>query len=245
MKTYGLIGKKLGHSFSRTFFTQYFSEQNLQAEYLNYEIAVIDEVQAILMSGVSGLNVTIPYKESIIPYLNGLSSEAEKIGAVNCISFHGGEIVGHNTDAYGFQNSIKPFLTNRHERALVFGTGGSSKAVAYVLKKIGVEVFYISRIPNGGKEFGYEDINFQMINSCKLIVNCTPIGMYPEVEGKIPLVKEAISGEHLFVDLVYYPEMTKTMELFIDQGATAINGEAMLKLQALKSWEIWNEKPWN
>lgn len=240
MRTFGLIGEKLGHSFSKNFFTQYFKENGIAAEYLNFELENISEITGLFTQDLSGLNVTIPFKESVIAYLDEVSDEAAQIGAVNCVSFKEGKIIGHNTDAYGFHNSIKPFLTNKHERALIFGTGGASKAVAYVLRSIGVEVFYISRFPNGPRSFGYNDINEQMINSCKLIVNCSPIGMYPDVNSSLPIVAKAISEEHLFVDLVYNPELTKTMEIFLERGATAINGEAMLKLQAMRSWQIWN-----
>ncbi|TNF46274.1 MAG: shikimate dehydrogenase [Bacteroidetes bacterium] len=240
MRKFGLIGEKLGHSFSKNFFTQYFKANDIDAEYLNFELGNISEITDLFKQELSGLNVTIPYKESVMVYLDEVSDEAVQIGAVNCISFNEGKVIGYNTDAYGFHNSIKPFLTNKHERALIFGTGGASKAVAYVLRSIGVEVFFISRSLNGPRSFGYEDINEQMINSCKLIVNCTPIGMYPDVNSSLPIVAQAISEEHLFVDLVYNPELTKTMEIFLERGATAINGEAMLKLQAMKSWQIWN-----
>jgi shikimate dehydrogenase len=240
MRTFGLIGEKLGHSFSKNFFTQYFTASDIDAEYLNFELGNITELTGLFTQDLSGLNVTIPFKESVIAYLDEVSDEAAQIGAVNCISFREGKVIGYNTDAYGFHNSIKPFLTNKHERALIFGTGGASKAVAYVLRSIGVEVFFISRSPNGPRSFGYEDINEQMMNSCKLVVNCTPIGMYPDVNSSLPVLAQAISEEHLFVDLVYNPELTKTMEIFLERGATAINGEAMLKLQAMRSWQIWN-----
>lgn len=240
MRTFGLIGEKLGHSFSKNFFTQYFNANDIDAEYLNFELGNISEIIDLFKQDLSGLNVTIPFKESVIAYLDEVSDEATQIGAVNCISFKEGKVIGYNTDAYGFHNSIKPFLTNKHERALIFGTGGASKAVAYVLRSIGVEVFFISRSPNGPRGFGYDEINEQMINSCKLIVNCTPIGMYPDVNSSLPVLAQAISEEHLFVDLVYNPELTKTMEIFLERGATAINGEAMLKLQAMRSWQIWN-----
>ncbi len=240
MRTFGLIGEKLGHSFSKIFFAHYFTANGIDAVYLNFELGNISEITGLFKQDLSGLNVTIPFKESVMTYLDEVSDDATQIGAVNCISFKEGKVIGYNTDVYGFHNSIKPFLTNKHERALIFGTGGASKAVAYVLRSIGVEVFFISRSPNGPRCFSYEDINEQMIRSCKLIVNCTPIGMYPDVKSVLQVLPQSISEEHLFVDLVYNPELTKTMEIFIERGATAINGEAMLKLQAMRSWQIWN-----
>eukprot|EP01041_Mallomonas_annulata_P035575 gene35575-58550_t len=173
MPKFGLIGKRLDYSFSKTFFSDYFEKNNLAHTYENIEIQDISEVKHILENGnFSGLNVTIPYKESIIAYLDELSPEAKAIGAVNTISFRNGKTIGHNTDAFGFQQSIKPFLDNRHERAMILGTGGASKAIAYVLKQIGLNVIFISRNPQGENQFSYSEINENMVNACKMIVNC-------------------------------------------------------------------------
>ena len=172
LKHYGLIGKTLGHSFSEAFFKDYFEQNNIEAKYSNFELKEIEEISSIFNQNLSGLNVTFPYKESVIPFLDRLDDSAAQIGAVNVIAFENGEKVGYNTDAYGFAQSIKPFLTFEHERALIFGTGGASKAVAHVFKQIGLDVFYISR--NGNEEngvFRYEDVNNHMLRSCRVLVD--------------------------------------------------------------------------
>jgi shikimate dehydrogenase len=242
MKTYGLIGKTLGYSFSKNFFENYFKENHVDAQFLNFELNEINEIDQVFESRPSGLSVTIPYKESIIPFLDGLSEEAEQIGAVNCVQFLGDRKIGHNTDAFGFHQSVKPFLTNKHERALILGTGGASKAVACVLKGLGIDVIYISRNPEGSKQFSYEEINHHMLIACKLIVNCTPVGTYPDVDDEIALPYEFLSDEHLVVDLIYNPPMTRFLEQSKNAGATVLNGEAMLKHQAMRSWKIWNNE---
>lgn len=176
MKTYGLIGRSLGHSFSKSFFEYYFRENGIDATYENYELSSIDEVVDLFKQEINGFNVTIPYKESIIPFLDELSVDAEAIGAVNVVQVSNGKKIGHNTDAFGFHQSIKPFLTNRHERAIIFGTGGASKAVEHVLKSIGVDVIFISRNPEGSNQFHYNEVNHHMLQACKLLVNTTPVG---------------------------------------------------------------------
>ncbi len=240
MKKYGLLGRSLQHSFSKSFFEKLFREQSIDARYENLEIETIDECTSIFEDEFSGLNVTIPYKEQIIPFLDELSSEAEKIGAVNTVQFKQGKRIGHNTDAYGFHNSIKPFLTNQHERALIFGTGGASKAIEFVLKSLGVEVIFISRMPISDNHFGYEEVNKNMIYACKLLINCTPVGTFPSVDEVIELPYETLTKDHLVVDLVYNPAKTKFLEQAELQGAMILNGESMLRHQALKAWEIWN-----
>jgi len=240
MRNFGLIGKTLEHSFSKRFFENYFSVNSIKASYSNLELNEIKEIPGVLKGDYAGLNVTIPYKESIIPYLDELSAEAAEIGAVNVIEFNEDKIIGHNTDAAGFHNSIKPFLTNLHERAIVLGTGGASKAVAYALKNIGVNVIFISRNPEGNNQFSYEEINDHMLKACKLIVNCTPIGTYPNIVETIKFPYEHLSTDHLVVDLIYNPVKTRFLELAEANGATILNGESMLKEQALKAWEIWS-----
>ena len=160
MEKYGLIGKSLSHSFSKRYFNSFFSKNNIKAVYNEFEINEIHRVQSILNSDISGLNVTIPYKESVIPFLDEISSEAKEIGAVNTIKILNGKNIGYNTDVFGFHQSIKPFLTNKHEKAIVLGTGGASKAVAYVLNKIGIEVFFVSRTPDYRlNQFSYDQLN--------------------------------------------------------------------------------------
>ena len=240
LKHYGLIGKTLGHSFSAAFFKDYFEKKNIEAKYSNFELNEIEEILPLFAQNLSGLNVTFPYKESIIPFLDRLDESAAQIGAVNVIAFENGEKVGYNTDAYGFAQSIKPFLTFEHERALIFGTGGASKAVAHVFKQIGLDLFYISRNGNEANGvFRYEDINNHMLRSCRVLVNCTPVGTFPDVNACFELPFEHLTPAHLFIDLVYNPSETELMKRAKKNGATVMNGLSMLQHQALKSYEIW------
>lgn len=242
MRKFGLIGKHLDYSFSKSFFTDFFQEHGVDASYENIEIPSISQIKPFLNSGeFSGFNVTIPYKVEIIPFLDELSLEAETIGAVNTISCQNGKLVGHNTDAFGFQQSIKPFLTNQHEKALVLGTGGASKAVEFVLKNIGIDVFYLSRDPQEANQFLYEQVNEHMLGAMKLIVNCTPLGTFPKVDEKPNFPTNLLGADHLVVDLIYNPEKTLFLREAEKQGATILNGLSMLREQALKSWEIWNK----
>ncbi len=240
MKTYGLIGRSLGHSFSKSFFEYYFHENSINAKYENFELESIDMVVDLFKKDISGFNVTIPYKEAIIPFLDELSEEVKEIGAVNVVQIVDGKKIGYNTDAFGFHQSIKPFLTNRHERAIVFGTGGASKAIEYVLKGIGVEVIFVSRNPTGADQFHYNEVNHHMLQACKLLVNTTPIGTFPEVNEFHDIPYSFLSQEHLVVDLVYNPEKTKFLEYAESEGAMILNGKSMLREQALKSWKIWS-----
>lgn len=241
MRKFGLLGRKLDHSFSKRFFTEKFENEKIDAVYQNFEIPEIAGVENVFQTAdLAGLNVTIPYKEAVIPYLDELSDEAKAIGAVNVIAFHDGKKIGHNTDAFGFHQSIKPFLTNRHERALILGTGGASKAVAHVFKSIGVDVLWVSRDPQGDRQFPYEAINEYMLRACKVIVNCTPVGTYPHTEDCLPLPFEFLTEDHLVIDLIYNPEQTRLLRESAAHGATTLNGLSMLREQALKAWEIWN-----
>jgi len=241
MKVYGLVGKTLQHSFSADFFSDYFVTENIIAKYQNFELAAIEDIQSVFDLQPAGLNVTIPYKESVIPFLDELDPIAEKIGAVNTIVFDGDKKIGHNTDAFGFKQAIKPFLNNQHERALIFGTGGAAKAVASVLKEIGVDVIFISRDPHGkNKHFNYSEVNLQMLNACKLMVNCTPVGTFPNSSDYLPLPYEGIGKDHLVIDLIYNPIKSVFLQKAESQGATIMNGEGMLKAQAMKSWSLWN-----
>ena len=241
MRKFGLLGKSLSHSFSKSFFTDFFKKNDVDGEYLNLEISSIDEISKIFSdSNLFGLNVTIPYKQEIIPYLDKLSDEALKIGAVNVVQFKDGLKIGHNTDAFGFHQSIKPFLTNLHERALIIGNGGASKAVEYVFKSLGIDVIFISRNPEKENQFGYDEINEHMLRACKVIVNCTPVGTFPNIEDCIPFPFEYLSQDHLVVDLIYNPKQTVFLRKSKEFGATTLNGESMLHQQALKAWEIWN-----
>ena len=241
-KIFGLLGKSLKHSFSPDFFKSYFQEHKINAQYQLFEIENIQEVEKIFSLNPSGFNVTVPYKEEIIPYLDDLDESAKVIGAVNVVAIENGKKIGYNTDAYGFHQSIKPFLTFHHERALIFGTGGASKAVAHVFKSIGLDVIFVSRTPNeDSNQFQYSDVNEAMISACKVIVNCTPVGMYPNSDESISIPFRALTEDHLVIDLIYNPPLSKFLSKAQEFGATILNGSSMLREQALKSWEIWNK----
>jgi shikimate dehydrogenase len=240
LKKYGLIGQSLGHSFSKSFFEEKFSKEGILATYENFEFQKIDEVSPFLKADYSGFNVTIPYKRSIINYLDELSDDATDIGAVNTVQFVEGRTIGHNTDIYGFHQSVKPFLTFKHERAIILGTGGASKAVRHVLNKLGIDVIFISRTPKGENCFSYGEINEHMLNACKLIINCTPLGTFPKIEECPEMPFEFLTEDHLCVDLIYNPAQTEFLKRSKEAGATILNGRSMLEQQAAKSWEIWN-----
>ena len=243
MKTYGLIGKSLSHSFSKKYFTEKFDNQGLiDSEYINIEIETIEEfVEKVKELNPQGLNVTIPYKELIIPYLDDLDEVAEIIGAVNTIVFKNGKLKGYNTDAFGFHQSIKPFFKSQHERALILGTGGASKAVEYVLKQYGVEVMFASRNDSKDNVLNWNDINENVIKHHLLIINCTPLGMFPNIASKPVIPYSALTERHLLVDLVYNPDETLFLKLGKENGAKVINGLTMLQQQAEKSWRLWND----
>ncbi len=242
---FGLIGKSLSHSFSKAYFEKKFSDLKLHNyNYQNFEIAEISQVLDVFNTqSLKGLNVTNPYKEEIIPFLNELSGEAKDIGAVNCISVINGETIGYNTDSYGFAQSIKPFLEPQHNKALILGTGGASKAVAYALKKIGVEVYFVtsSSTKKNTNTFFYSELNTHIFNAFKLIVNTTPVGLLPNVNEAPKILYEYITANHLCYDLIYNPKETLFLKHAKQQGALVVNGYSMLQLQAEKSWEIWNE----
>ena len=242
MKRYGLIGKRLDYSFSKSFFTEKFLQDEIDAVYENIELLDNDQLRLFCQENIhdfSGVNVTIPYKEDVIQFLDELSTSASAIGAVNTIHVLNGKIIGHNTDAYGFQKSIKKFLRKVKEKALLLGTGGASKAVEYVLKGLGIEVFYLSRTPEGEHQFSYEQANEMMINTFKLIVNCTPLGTYPNLDEQPPIPVECVGEDHLVIDLIYNPEQTQLLKIAKENGADTMNGLSMLQHQALKAWEIW------
>lgn len=241
MRRYALIGKSLSHSFSARFFADYFEKNEINAVYTNLEIENIDAYNSFKLN-YDGFNVTIPYKESIIPFLDELDDDAKRIGAVNTVKIDrvNAKTIGYNTDVFGFRQLIKPFLTNQHERAMILGTGGASKAVADVLNNLGISVIYISRSPEGDRQFAYHEVNELMMNACRLVVNCTPVGTFPAVSDSPLLHLKGVGKDHLLVDLIYNPEETTLMKSFRNHGATAINGLGMLKAQALKSYEIWN-----
>ncbi len=241
----GLIGKTLSHSFSKDYFEEKFEKLNLPSHsYSLFELDTIRDFPKLLEKNpeLKGLNVTIPYKESIISYLDELSDEAREIGAVNTIKISKEDgklyLTGYNTDVFGFRNSIKPFLKNTHERALILGTGGASKAIDFVLKNLGIEILFVSRNPVEG-QIGYQDINEYVMQYHKLIVNCTPLGTFPNVNEKPNLPYKLLNDSHTLMDLVYNPEKTEFLKLGKLEGATVLNGLSMLQQQADGAWEIF------
>ncbi|MCO4814546.1 MAG: shikimate dehydrogenase [Flavobacteriales bacterium] len=241
MLKFGLLGKSLVHSFSKNFFTNYFATNKIDATYENFEVEGLEDVENVFSQNFSGFNVTIPYKEIIIPFLDDLDEVAQEISAVNTVVIKNGKSIGYNTDAYGFHQSIKPFMTNQHERAIILGTGGASKAVEHVLKSLGVNVIFISRNPIGENQFSYDEISGRMLDACKLIVNCTPIGTFPNVDDFIEIPFSHLTEHHLVIDLIYNPVKTKFLSRAEENNAMILNGESMLKHQALKSYELWKE----
>lgn len=244
MKLFGLIGHPLTHSFSKQYFENKFEKENIvDCSYNLYDIKNISLYKNVFETpNLIGLNVTIPYKESIIDLLDELDEVAKNIGAVNTIKFNSNtkKTKGYNTDYFGFKNSLKPFLENIHERALILGTGGASKAVAYVLKELNINCLFVSRTPEKGNEIGYNDINEYVIKHHQIIINATPLGTYPNINDFPNIPYELLTANHLLYDLVYNPEETMFLRKGKEKGAKIINGLQMLKLQAEKSWEIWN-----
>lgn len=243
MEIYGLIGKSLKHSFSKLYFEQKFREQKISnVEYRNFQFELIGDVKEKLseIRDLKGLNVTIPFKSSIIPYLESIDIDSKNIGAVNTIKIEkDGKWTGFNTDVYGFSTSLKPFLTNRQEKALILGTGGASKAVEYALNKLNISVVKVSRT-HGKVDLTYNDLNEYVFKACKLIINTTPVGTWPNVEESPDIPFDFLTDEHLVYDLIYNPEKTLFLKQAESAGAKIMNGLNMLKLQAEKSWEIWN-----
>ncbi|MCI6181645.1 MAG: shikimate dehydrogenase [Prevotella sp.] len=245
MDKYGLIGYPLGHSFSIGYFNEKFQNECIDATYENFEIPSIENLTEILDSNpeLKGLNVTIPYKEKVISYLDSISPEARAIGAVNVIKVtHKGnktELKGYNSDVIGFTQSIEPLLERYHRKALVLGTGGASKAIIFSLKSLGIETLTVSRYERHGC-VRYEDITPEMIKEYNVIVNCTPCGMYPQTDDCPNLPYEAMDSHTLLYDLIYNPDETLFLKKGKAQGATVKNGLEMLLLQAFASWNFWN-----
>jgi len=241
MARFGLIGKSLGHSFSKSYFTEKFQKKGLNHSYDNFELASIDDFPRLLSenSDLRGLNVTIPYKEAIIPFLDEIDPVAAEIGAVNTILISNGKTKGYNTDVTGFQNSLKPYLKHGMEKALILGTGGASKAVAYVLRNLGIACFFVSRKPDELGQIAYGDLNEEAMKQFKLIVNTSPVGTFPEVDQYPDIPYEYLSNQHLLYDLIYNPSQTIFLKKGSDKGATTLNGLGMLKAQAEASYEIW------
>lgn len=242
MKTYGLIGRNISYSFSRKYFSDKFENENIDATYQNFDLGNLNELKDILQQNpeISGFNVTIPYKEVIIPFLDELDPVALEIGAVNTIKIgKTGKLTGFNTDYFGFINSIKPLLKKNHTHALILGTGGASKAIAYGLEQLGIGYKFVSRNPQD-HQLSYTSLGPEELNTFTLIINCTPQGTHPDIASYPSIPVHYLTPRHLVYDLIYNPPVTRLMELALQNGATVKNGYQMLELQAEKSWEIWN-----
>lgn len=245
MRKFGLIGYPLGHSFSGKYFREKFSREHIaDSVYSNYEISSITGLPDILQDPeLEGLNVTIPYKESVIPFLHKKDPVVSAIAACNCIRIEKGILTGFNTDVIGFEQSLVEKLTARDKRALILGTGGSSKAVAWVLQQKGISFLFVSRKKNAASnQISYEDLDNEMIGSHELIINSTPLGMSPFTDACPPIPYHFIGPQHYFFDLVYNPAKTLFLQKGEEAGARIKNGADMLAIQAEASWTIWNEK---
>lgn len=251
MKTYGLIGFPLEHSFSSKFFNEKFKKEKVNAEYLDFEIEHIFDLRKIIVFNphLKGLNVTIPYKEAVITFLNDISPVAKEIGAVNVIKIdrsfgdtYGYKLKGYNTDYIGFKNSIQPLIhPNHHQQALVLGTGGASKAVCKALESLGIDWTYVSRTPKEGAHT-YDTLTPEILYDNKIIVNTTPLGTFPNVDDRPDIPYPSLTPQHLLYDLVYNPSETTFLKKGKQMGATTKNGGEMLELQALAAWDIWEER---
>ncbi|WP_196886670.1 shikimate dehydrogenase family protein [Aureivirga sp. CE67] len=243
MKLLGLVGRNISYSFSRGYFKEKFEKLHLENDfsYRNFDIEQIELFPSIIEENkkLVGCNVTIPYKQEIIPYLDALDEVSKEIGAVNTIKVKDGKLFGFNTDAYGFENSIKPLIKNQ-KKALILGTGGASKAVVFALNKMGISHKFVSR-NKSENNFIYEEIDQKIMEEFEIIINCTPIGTFPNIEEKPNLPYKYLTENHLLYDLVYNPEETAFLKEGKSKNSIIKNGHDMLILQAEKSWEIWNQ----
>ncbi len=245
MQQYGLIGYPLGHSFSKRFFTEKFENEQIDAIFESYPIDSIQKFSELIAAvKLNGLNVTIPYKEQVIPFLDELDENAAEIGAVNVIKFIRNEnslrLKGFNTDAIGFENSLRPYLQPHHTKALILGTGGASKAIKFVLQKLGFAVLFVSRSSADGR-LTYNALNKQIIDEFTLIVNASPVGTFPNIDECPAIPYQFLSNKHLLFDVVYNPAETLFLKKGREYGAVGLNGEQMLVEQAVAAWEIWNK----
>lgn len=243
MKLYGLIGYPLGHSFSERYFREKFEKLGItDCKYRNFELPTIGQLPQMLAENpdLRGFNITIPYKQAILPYLTSLSDEAQAVGAVNCVVITPQGLRGYNTDVYGFGNSLISLIGDARPKALVLGTGGASKAIVYVLRKLGIDYRMVSR-QSGATAIGYADVTPELLGEYRLIINTTPVGTFPHADEYPNLPYETLSDRHYLFDLVYNPPVTEFLRRGAERGAKILNGYEMLVGQAEKSWEIWNE----
>ncbi|WP_343485816.1 shikimate dehydrogenase [Allomuricauda sp. d1] len=238
---YGLVGRHISYSFSKGYFTEKFKELGLSGHsYENFDLDDISEFESLIAENtLRGLNVTIPYKEAVIPFLDAVAETAQEIGAVNTIEFSENRCIGHNTDAFGFQKSLEPLLQSHHNKALILGTGGASKAVAHVLESLGIVYTFVSRsVKKDSYDYGQLDKN--IMSEHHIIVNCTPLGTHPNIDEKPEIPYQYLDSRHLLYDLIYNPEKTAFLSEGEKRGCMIKNGLEMLQLQAEKSWQIWN-----
>lgn len=244
MRKFGLIGKNISYSFSKSYFTKKFEIESIKdASYDNFDLVSLEEFSSILEKNpeIKGLNVTIPYKEEIIKYLSELSKKAKKIGAVNTIEIkENGWLKGYNTDCYGFKKSIDPFLKKHHKKALILGTGGASKAIAFVLHELDIKYKFVSRTKSS-RSLTYSDLNSDILRDYTVIINCSPVGTFPNVQECPDIPYQHLSQKHLLYDLIYNPSETLFLRNGKEMGAKTSNGLKMLELQAEKAWKIWNQ----
>jgi shikimate dehydrogenase len=245
-KVFGLVGKNIEYSFSRNYFSKKFEKLQLPDNtYMNFDLDSISEFPAVFETHketLVGMNVTIPYKEEVGAFLDEIDSEAAEIGAINTIKIYPNGIrKGFNTDVYGFDQSIAPFLNKTHKTALILGTGGASKAVAYAFKKRGITYKFVSRVPKDDTQISYESLDENVISNTGVIVNCSPLGTHPNIDLHPTIPFQFLNKSHLLFDLIYNPEETAFLRKGKAQGTAIANGMKMLELQAEKSWEIWNK----
>ena len=243
-KVFGLLGKDISYSFSRGYFSEKFTKLKLNKnKYVNFDIQDIQEFSKIIKERehLAGINVTIPYKQQVMQFLDKLDETAKEIGAVNTIKFtKRGNLKGYNSDVVGFENSIKPFLKNHHKKALILGTGGASKAIAYALKKNKIKYKFVSRNPMGKKQISYDSLTEEIVEKYTIIINSTPLGTSPNINQCPDIPYQYITEKHLLYDLIYNPEITTFLSKGKEKGAIIKNGYEMLELQAEESWRIWN-----
>lgn len=242
MKLFGLLGKNIDYSFSRGYFSEKFEKEQLPHSYHNFDIPNINELDTIVKkTNLCGFNVTIPYKQEIIPFLDKIDPIAQEIGAVNVVKVtKDKKLIGYNSDYYGFTDSLKPLLHSAVKKALILGTGGASKAIAYALTNLNITYSFVSRTPSSTDILSYEDLDDVVIKNHQLIINCTPLGTHPNIEKHPNIPYQYLTETHILYDLIYNPATTSFMQKGIDQGTKSTNGLQMLILQAEKSWEIWN-----
>ncbi len=243
MRTYGILGYPLTHSFSKKYFDDKFAANQLSdASFLQFSLPNIGQITHELLNtnGLEGFCITIPHKKEIIPYLHQATPEVLAMGACNCVRIRNGKLIGYNTDIIGFRKSFEPLLQPNHQKALVLGTGGAAAAVTYVLQQMNIPFYTVSRSPKGEGQLAYSQLNQAILQSHSIIINCTPLGTYPNVNDAPDLPYHLLTHDNYLYDLVYNPPLTRFLQLGTEQGALVKNGYDMLTIQAEENWKIWN-----